>query len=110
MNETRPPEHSELAGAQFVQVHWPEAVSNEGNTTVSEASKSDVANVFGRLDDETVAQIISTGATVAELKIARDWVTRGADSTIGNPSMGPGAIGKVIEIMESLGDPLAGPS
>lgn len=77
---------------------------------MSELSRDDVIATFGQLDDATIAKIISTGATIAELKAAHEWVTRDANRTIGDKSMGPSPIASVIEIIQSAGDSILGNS
>jgi hypothetical protein len=67
---------------------------------MSETSRDDVLSVFGGLDDATIATIIATGANMADLKAARDWVSSDAAHTNNQSALPPGPVGRVVDIIE----------
>ena len=70
---------------------------------MSEISRDDVVSIFGStLSDATIAQIIATGATSAELTSARDWIAKDAAHTIADRSLQPSPMSHVIDIIERV--------
>ena len=69
---------------------------------MSEISRDDVISQFGALDDIAIAEIIATGATMAELQLARSEILM--DEKGSNPAkrLPPGAVGRVIDIVERV--------
>jgi hypothetical protein len=43
------------------------------------ASSEDVVRIFGDLEDETVVEILATGATIAEVEAAALWLAQESD-------------------------------
>jgi len=69
---------------------------------MSEISREDVLSQLGPLDDIAVAEIIATGATMADLKLARAEIVK--DEKRSNPEnrLPLGPVGRVIDIVERV--------
>lgn len=68
---------------------------------MSEISRDDVVAHFGPVDDATAAEIIATGATVAELQLARTEVAKDELGTA-DKRLPAGSVGRVIQIVERV--------
>jgi hypothetical protein len=69
---------------------------------MSEISRDDVVAHFGPVDDATAAEIIATGATLAELQLARAEVAKDELGTNPDKRLPAGPIGRVIDIVERV--------
>ena len=69
---------------------------------MSEISRDDVIAQLGPLDDITAAEIIATGATIAELQLARAEMTKDERGTNPEKRLPPGPVGRVIDIVERV--------
>ena len=69
---------------------------------MSELSRDEVLSVLGPMDDVVVAEIIGTGATLDDLKLARVEIHK--DEAGANPEsrLPLGTVGRVIEIVERV--------
>jgi len=68
---------------------------------MNRVTREDVTDVFGRLDDVMVSEIIATGATVGELAEARAWLVN--DEPLLNAGK-PLATGRVRELIDMLAE------
>src|SRR4051812_41070769 len=76
----------------------------KGRLPMSELSRDDVISQLGPLGDITVAEVIATGITLEELKVAREEIAKdesGSNSEIWLPH---GPVGRVIDIVERVRD------
>lgn len=72
-------------------------------------TRKDVVSVLGPLDEATIAEIISTGATVGELREAWAWAC-GDDALINQGRPLPGTrVAALIDLIEPEEEP-AGPN
>ena len=70
---------------------------------MSELSRDEVVEILGpRLSDVVIAEIIATGITPEELKVARDQVVQARKTHTPGPDLKPGHIAKVIDIVARL--------
>ena len=69
---------------------------------MSEISREDVISQFGPLDDATIAEIIATGVTMEEMKVARSFVGKDENRTNPENRLPRGATGRVIDIVERV--------
>ncbi len=70
---------------------------------MSELSKDDVVALLGsKLSDAVIAEIIATGITPAELKAALHRVVVDQKAHHPGPSLEPGHISRVVDILERL--------
>jgi hypothetical protein len=69
---------------------------------MSEISRDDVVSQFGELGDITIAEIIATGVTMDELKVARDFVGEDEKNTNIQNRLPFGPTGRVIELVERV--------
>jgi hypothetical protein len=69
---------------------------------MSEISRDDVVSQFGALGDITIAEIIATGVTMEELKVARDFVGEDEKNTNTQNRLPFGPTGRVIELVERV--------
>jgi hypothetical protein len=70
---------------------------------MSELSRNEVVAILGpRIGDALVAEIIATGITKEELKVAYDRVVRDTKTHDHGPAMEPGHVAQVVGILERL--------
>lgn len=70
---------------------------------MSELSRDDVVGILGpRLSDVVIAEIIGTGITPDELKLARARVVQDIKTHHAGPGLKAGHISKVVDILERL--------
>ena len=70
---------------------------------MSELSKAEVVELLGpKLDDAVIAEIVATGITKDELKMARHRVVSDQKAHKPGPSLDPGHISHVVDILERL--------
>jgi hypothetical protein len=70
---------------------------------MSELSKADVVELLGpKLNDIVIAEIIATGITKDELKTALHRVVTDQKAHKPGPSLAPGHISHVVDILERL--------
>jgi hypothetical protein len=70
---------------------------------MSELSRDDVVAILGpKLGDVVIAEIIATGISEGELKMARDLVIQDQKAHHPGPALEPGHISTVVDILERL--------
>ncbi len=74
-------------------------------------TRDDVNAVLGAVDDGTMVEILSTGATVEELTEAQAWLCNDEALMNAGKPLASGRIGRLVEILESLDErEVSGPS
>ena len=77
--------------------------TDQGRTSMSELSKSDVVAVLGnRLSDTVIAEIVATGITRDELVTAKERVLRDRAAHDPGPKLTPGRFAQVVDILERI--------
>jgi hypothetical protein len=71
---------------------------------MSELSRDDVLSQLGALSDITVAEVIATGITLEELKVAREEIAKDERGRNSENRLPYGPVGRVIEIVERVRD------
>ena len=70
---------------------------------MSELSPSEVVAILGpRIGDALVAEIIATGITEEELRVAYDQVVKDLKTHHPGPALEPGHVARVVGILERL--------
>jgi hypothetical protein len=70
---------------------------------MAELSRNEVVAILGsRIGDALVAEIIATGVTKEELKVAYDQVVKDLKTHDHGPPLEPGHIAQVVGILERL--------
>jgi hypothetical protein len=69
---------------------------------MAELSRDEVVEVFPKLSDVVVAEIIATGISKSELRAARDRVLSDHKAHNPGPPLEPGSFARVVDILERL--------
>ena len=69
---------------------------------MAELWRDEVVEVLGRLSDVIIAEIIATGITKDELKVAYDRVVKDLKTHDHGPALEPGHVAKVVAILKHL--------
>jgi hypothetical protein len=67
---------------------------------MAELSRDEVAEILGPVSDAIAAEIIATGIGKADLVTARDRVIRDRKGHDPRPSLEPGPLAEVVDILE----------
>jgi hypothetical protein len=67
---------------------------------MAELSRDEVAEILGPVSDAIAAEIIATGIGKADLVTARDRVIRDRKGHDPGPSLEPGPLAEVVDILE----------
>jgi hypothetical protein len=71
---------------------------------MTRATRDDVINAVGVVDDVTIAQLIGTGATREELAEAKAWLSNDEPLMNAGKPLAKGRVGELIDILTDLED------
>jgi hypothetical protein len=71
-------------------------------------TRDDVIRILGGADDQTIAQVIASGATPEELAEAHAWVVNDEPMLNTGRPMATGRVSQLVEILERLEEELSG--
>ncbi len=74
------------------------------STPAPPAGRDDVAAVFGPLDDEVAAEILSVGATRDELVEAQAWAASDEAMVNAGRPLPTGRVAAILEILQRIDD------
>lgn len=66
---------------------------------MQQLTRDDIINAFGRVDDDVVAQIIASGATLRDLTEARAWLDSNEPLMNDGRALAGGAVARLVEIL-----------